>query len=71
MKNHQPRLRVVACVVAFLQNPVNQAVLPARGLCLLIRRLGIIPSPGMSGQQHELSWGICMTLSQVDQRCNG
>ena len=50
-----------------LLDPVNQALLPACELWLLIRRSGLHAAPGTNEQQSALARGVCMTLKQVDQ----
>jgi len=70
MKNHQPRLRVVAWV---LQNSflIRQASLPAYGLEHIIRMKGTGATLHWTGLRLELVPEVSMTLIEVNQRSKG
>ena len=70
IKNHQPRLRVVAWV---LQNcfVIRQASLPAYRLEHIIRMEGIGAALHGTGMRLELAPKVSMTLIEVNQRSKG
>jgi hypothetical protein len=70
MKNHQPRLRVVAWMLhrCFL---VRQASFPARVFELLIRMAGIGMAMRKTGEKLTLAPEVCITLIAVEQRNKG
>jgi hypothetical protein len=70
MKNHQPRLRVVACVQ---QNclMIRQASLPAYGLEHIIRMEGAATALHMTGIRLELAPKVNITLIEVNQNAKG
>jgi hypothetical protein len=71
MKNHQPRLRVVAWMMLNSKNQVGQASLPAGALGPIIRMEGIDTAGRMAWTKFALDPDVCMTLKEVEQRRRG